>query len=63
LLGELRGNEVLARILSKEIETLECVSSEKVSVLNLLDEDDSGMENIKFYVGLLKANIDGFRVK
>ena len=46
----------------REIETLECISLEKVSVLQSIS-DSSNFELMRFYCDKADQNIDGYRIK
>lgn len=61
ILQELNNEEVARQILN-EIETLECISGDKWSMMQLLD-DDSSLELIRFYIGSSENTIDGMRVE
>lgn len=57
-------DEHLSLLLANEIQTLECVSCEKITAVQLFcDEEKSSLANVRFYIGAQGANIDGFRVQ
>lgn len=59
--GELK-NELLANEILNEIETLECMGGDKLSMMQLF-EDDSSLQLLKYYTGKAENTIDGMRVE
>jgi hypothetical protein len=56
-------DKFLADLLINEATTLECVRPDDYSVLTLMADRAHNLANVKFYVGVDSANIDGFRLE
>lgn len=56
-------DKYLTDLLINEVTTLECVRHEEYSVLTLMADGAHNLANVKFYIGVDDANIDGFRLK
>jgi hypothetical protein len=56
-------DQYLADLLAKEAATLQCCHAREYSVISLFEDGEEPFANVKFYVGLQDANIDGFRLR
>ena len=56
-------DEYLADLLAKEASTLQGCHARDYSVISLFEGGAEPLSNIKFYIGLQDANIDGFRLR
>lgn len=56
-------DEFLANLLGKEAATLQCCRADQFSVFELFADGGEPLANVKFYIGLQAANIDGFRLR